>query len=271
MALIELSEKDIRAENRKSSKGNQLKWLHDDIWYKADYAGYEGLAEYVVSQLLLYSNLERREFVVYQTEEIRYKRQILKGCSSRNFLTEGEQLLTLERLFQNAYAESLYKMIFRIRDVRERLRFLVEMTERLTGKKDTGRYFAKILTIDALFLNEDRHLHNVAMIADPGGLYEYCPIFDNGSSLLSDTTLDYPMGGDVHELIGEVRSKTISSDFDEQLDAAEELYGQAIRFTFGEREIRSILDRERCYEKSVKDRVFEVLMSQRRKYIYLFA
>ena len=271
MALIELSEKDIRAENRKSSKGNQLKWMHGDIWYKADYAGYEGLAEYVVSQLLLYSNLERREFVVYQTEEIRYKRQTLKGCSSRNFLTEGEQLLTLERLFQNAYAESLYKMIFRIRDVKERLRFLVEMTERLTGKKDAGRYFAKILTIDALFLNEDRHLHNVAMIADPGGLYEYCPIFDNGSSLLSDTTLDYPMGGDVHELIGEVRSKTISPDFDEQLDAAEELYGQAIRFTFGEREIRSILDRERCYEKSVKDRVFEVLMSQRSKYIYLFA
>ena len=32
--MIELSEKEIRAENRKSSKGNQLKWLHDDTWYK---------------------------------------------------------------------------------------------------------------------------------------------------------------------------------------------------------------------------------------------
>ena len=151
--MIELSEKEIRAENRKSSKGNQLKWLHDDTWYKADYAGYEGLAEYAVSQLLRYSNLESSEFVIYQTEEIRYKRQTLKGCSSRNFLPEGEQLLTLERLFQNAYAESLYKMIFRIRDVRERLRFLVEMTERLTGKKDAGRYFAKILTIVIALLN----------------------------------------------------------------------------------------------------------------------
>ena len=96
--MIELSEKDIRAENRKSSKGNQLKWMHGDIWYKADYAGYEGLAEYVVSQLLLYSNLERREFVVYQTEEIRYKRQILKGCSSGNFLTEGEQLTVFDAI-----------------------------------------------------------------------------------------------------------------------------------------------------------------------------
>ena len=162
-------------------------------------------------------------------------------------------------------------MVFRIRDVKERLKFLVEMTERMTGKKEAGQYFAKILTVDALFLNEDRHLHNVAMIEDPGGSYEYCPIFDNGASLLSDTTLDYPMGGDVYELIGEVQSKTVSSDFDEQLDAAEELYGQVLRFTFGEREIREILEQDECYEKAVKDRAFEVLMSQRRKYSYLFA
>ena len=271
MDLIELSEKEIRAENRKSSKGNQLKWLHSDTWYKADYAGYEGLAEYVVSHLLRYSNLESSEFVVYQTEEIRYKRQILKGCSSSNFLAAGNQLLTLERMFQNAFGESLYEMVFRISDVKERLRFLVEMTERMTGKKDTGQYFVKILTVDALFLNEDRHLHNVAMIADSGGSYAYCPIFDNGASLLSDTTLDYPMGGDVYELIGEVQSKTVSFDFDEQLDAAEELYGQVLHFMFGEREIREMLDQEKYYEKNVKDRVFDVLMSQKRKYSYLFA
>ena len=269
-ALIELSEKEIRTENRKSSKGNQLKWLHEDRWYKADYAGYEGLAEYVVSQLLRYSNLADSEFVIYQTEEIHYKRQILKGCSSRNFLTEGEQLLTLERMFQNAYGESLYKMVFRIRDVKERLQFLVGMTERMTGKKDVGQYFAKILTVDALFLNEDRHLHNVAMIERHGSEYGYCPIFDNGASLLSDTTLDYPLGGDSYEMIREVQSKTISFNFDEQLDAAEELYGQRIRFSFGEKEIREILDREKYYQKDVKDRVLEVLMAQRRKYSYLF-
>ncbi len=55
--MIELFEQDIRTENRQSSKGNQLKWLNDEIWYKADYAGYEGLAEYTVSGLLQYSNL----------------------------------------------------------------------------------------------------------------------------------------------------------------------------------------------------------------------
>lgn len=33
--MVELFEGDMRAENRRSSKGNQLKWENDGIWYKA--------------------------------------------------------------------------------------------------------------------------------------------------------------------------------------------------------------------------------------------
>ena len=35
-----------------SSKGNQQKWLVNDLWYKADHMGYEGLCEVIVSELL---------------------------------------------------------------------------------------------------------------------------------------------------------------------------------------------------------------------------
>lgn len=34
-----------------TSKGDQLKWKIDDRWYKADYMGYEGLSEVLVSDL----------------------------------------------------------------------------------------------------------------------------------------------------------------------------------------------------------------------------
>ena len=44
--MIELFEQNIRTNDRQSSKGNQLKWKNDGKWYKADYTGYEGLAEY---------------------------------------------------------------------------------------------------------------------------------------------------------------------------------------------------------------------------------
>ena len=56
--MAELKEKDIRACPVQSSKGNQLKWEQAGVWYKADYTGYEGLAEYMVSALLKYSDLK---------------------------------------------------------------------------------------------------------------------------------------------------------------------------------------------------------------------
>ena len=42
--MVELFEQDIMTNDRQSSKGNQLKWENNGIWYKADYTGYEGLA-----------------------------------------------------------------------------------------------------------------------------------------------------------------------------------------------------------------------------------
>ena len=42
------------------------------IWYKADYTGYEGLAEYMISHLLKKSTLAEQEFVCYDLEEIKY-------------------------------------------------------------------------------------------------------------------------------------------------------------------------------------------------------
>lgn len=60
--MIELFEKNSKVNSRQSSKGNQLKWQGDDaFWYKADYTGYEGLAEYFVSNLLKYSTLDAAE------------------------------------------------------------------------------------------------------------------------------------------------------------------------------------------------------------------
>ena len=59
--MITLFEQDIKTNDRQSSKGNQLKWLNGDTWYKADYAGYEGLAEYMVSELIKHSNASTEE------------------------------------------------------------------------------------------------------------------------------------------------------------------------------------------------------------------
>ena len=268
--MIELFQQDIKTDGRQSSKGNQLKWENQGVWYKADYTGYEGLAEYVISGLLSYSNLDVWEYVSYQTEEIYYKRSRYLACKSKNFLPQGWKLITLERLFQNMYGESLNKSIYSIKDYTERVRFLVGQTIRMTGLEKFGAYLSKLLTIDALVLNEDRHTHNIAVLLDDAGEYHYCPFFDHGASLLSDTTMDYPMADEVEKMISDVRAKTVCQDFDEQLDIVEELYGEQIKFYFNMETIDCLLTEEQFYVDEVKQRVRLILANQMRKYQYLF-
>ena len=268
--MIELFEQQLKTFDRHSSKGNQLKWVNAGIWYKADYTGYEGLAEYVVSNLLKYSSLNEDEYIIYDIEEIKYRNQIFCGAKSKDMLTDDWQIITLERLFKNQFGQSLYTSLWKISDVKERLRFLCEQTTRITGIERFGQHIAKLLTIDAFFKNEDRHTHNIAVLMNGKGEYKLCPIFDNGASLLADTRLDYPLDMDVYTLMDEVQAKTVSTDFDEQLDAAEELFGQTITFYFTKKDVDHILEKATLYGEKEKERVREILYQQMRKYSYLF-
>ena len=54
--------------------------MTEDTWYKADYTGYEGIAEYVISHLLQFSDMKPSEYILYETEEIQYGEQLYKGC-----------------------------------------------------------------------------------------------------------------------------------------------------------------------------------------------
>lgn len=268
--MVELFESDEKMSVWRSSKGNQLKWENNGIWYKADYTGYEGLSEYITAGLLTYSTLEPEEYVIYQTEEINYKHNRYRACKSMNFLPRGWKLITLERLFQSICGESLNKSVYSIREKGDRIHFLTEQIIRITGLEEFGIYLSKLLTIDALFLNEDRHTHNIAVLLDDVGKYHYCPVFDNGAALLADTTIDYPLSGELSGLISEVKAKTFCQDFDEQLDLAEQLYGVHIRFYYTEREIDRLLTEEPYYPEEIKQRVKMILMHQKRKYQYLF-
>lgn len=268
--MVELFEQDVRKNDRQSSKGNQLKWENHGIWYKADYTGYEGLAEYMISHLLQKSTLLQEEYVLYDLEQMKYKSNTYIGVKSENFLREGWQLITLERLFNSFFGESLYKSIYKIGDYEKRLRFLVTQFERITGLKNFGVYLNKLFTVDAFFLNEDRHTHNLAVLMNENGKFAYCPIFDNGAGLLADTTMDYSLQEDVYDLMKEVRAKTICSDFDEQLDLSEQLYGVNLRFSFTKKDVKMLLENVTEYSAQEKERVETIIFSQMKKYEYLF-
>ena len=268
--MVELFEQDIRKNDRQSSKGNQLKWKNGDVWYKADYTGYEGLAEYVISHLLLKSTLHRSEFALYDLEQMKYKSTAYNGVKSTDFVKDDWQIITLERLFKSFFDESLYKAVHRITDYEERLRFLVNQVERVTGLTEFGVYMNKLLTIDAMFLNEDRHTHNIAVLMNGEGKFAYCPIFDQGAGLLADTTMDYPLGGDTVDYLREAKAKTFCDSFDDQLDISEKLYGGQLRFSFTKKDVKVLLDAATIYPAEARKRVEDVIYLQMEKYGYLF-
>ncbi len=271
--MIELFEQDIKTNDRQSSKGNQLKWKKNNTWYKADYSGYEGLSEFVVSELLKLSSLKKSEYVSYNPIEISYKSNIFNGVASDNFLRDGWQIVTLEKLFLNYYGKSLNTALWTISQTEERLKFLVQNVEMITGLREFGKYMNKILTIDMLFLNEDRHTHNLAVLMNEKQEFDYCPIFDNGASLLADTKMDYPMNMNVYNLMPTVKAKTFSTDFLEQAEISEMLYHNNITFYFTNNDVSNILSSTKAniYPIEVRNRVQTIIFEQMRKYSYLFS
>lgn len=253
-----------------SSKGNQLKWKHEDKWYKADHMGYEGLSEVIISRLLQKSNVNN--FVKYSKVEISYYDKTFHGCCSENFLSPTEELITVNKLYRQITGRELSKEVARIPELQDRIVFFMEVIGEMTGLKHFGEYITAELAIDAFFLNEDRHMNNIAVIHDTKtGEYRYCPYFDNGLSLFSDLLDDFPLTKSIVECRKTIKAKPFDRDFDLQLDAAEKLYGQGVRFSFGVNDVKDELeDFADVYETEILKRVEEVLRYQISKYQYLF-
>ena len=267
--MASLLSKDDAYLTHLSANGNQLKFRKDGIWYKADYLGYEGLAEFVISRLVGCSNLSQEEYVTYSLVEIHEHEDVLNGCSSPDFMN-GWQMITLDRLFLNAFGYGVNRIFQSLQSPLERLHMLVECTERITGIRAFGIYMSKMITIDTFFLNEDRHAQNMAVMVNDLGEYRLAPFFDHGAGLLSDTTLEYSLDQDIFKLIPMAKPKTFCNDFDEQLEIAEKLYGQHIQFHFGYNDVKQLVEQAEQYPLEIRNRVLDIVMQRKRKYEYLF-
>ena len=85
-----------------------------------------------------------------------------------------------------------------------------------------------LFEIDALFLNDDRHLNNIAVI-EQNGKFKYCPIFDNGAGLLSNVQF-YPMDIDPKGLIKDIVARPFNTSFTRQINTARSLYSRQLKF-----------------------------------------
>lgn len=269
MEKIMITNQKQYIETGHSSKGNQLKWKDEAWWYKADQMGYESLAETVVSRILCSSNIGNH--VIYEPVQIVYQDKELMGCRSRNFLGEREELITLEKLFRQHTGMSLAKELAYISDTKKRIAYTVDHVISYTGLVGFGAYLTGMLEMDAFFLNEDRHTNNIAVIYRlDDKSYRLCPYFDMGLSLFADMRGDFPLSKPTEDCRKDIIAKPFARDFDEQADAAGELYGTHLTFSVSKNDmVKEVRLYGGTYQKEVADRVEETLRYQADKYGYM--
>lgn len=230
-----------------SSKGVQKKYYDAGKWYKENYSGYEGTAEHLASLVLKCSNVA--EYVSYEKCTINGK----KGCVSDNFLGENEVYISLDRLHDMYIGGKLDDFVYRYQDINERIAYVESFVKEYTGL-DIHDYLSKMLTLDALILNIDRHFNNIGIIANSKtNEYRFAPIFDNGRSLLSEIEkfqFDVTIEENVENVIGK--------PFAANLEYQAHVFGYGLKIDY--EKLFVLLDGEE------KSRALDVLYLQLDKY-----
>lgn len=254
-----------------SSKGNQEKWRDGDRWYKLDQFGYEALAETAISILLESSNIEQDtpfSFVRYQMERIYVHGRERTACSSVHFLREGQSIITLGHLLQRYATKPLKDVFAALPSDKQRIAYLADKTAEITGLKDFPQYLTLLFEVDALFLNDDRHLNNIAVLYQNGS-YNYCPIFDNGAGLLSNVQFS-PMDIEPRALLSGLIARPFHTTFTRQRNTAQKLYGAQLEIQkFTRAQIMEVLEPWLFYYAQrdrgiIADRVCEVILTRQK-------
>ena len=163
-----------------STQGYQPKWTSSDgqFWYKADLRGGEALSEVLVSTFLSScTNLTTFDFVPYTFNYTSDDSIDLKTCVSPNFLQEGERFVLFKDLLSLVSPPTQPLVGFD-----SKLDFIDSIFQQTVGQSFRFELL-RLLTLDVMFRNTDRHLSNFGIILAPNGTARFAPIFDNGLAL----------------------------------------------------------------------------------------
>lgn len=212
-----------------SSRGNQEKWLDNGKWYKVDQFGYEALAEVFTSLLLEHSNIEKDTpftFVRYNMEQVVVHGRQRTACSSPNFLPQNTSIITISQLFKQHLGSSLSSKLTSLSSDKQRMLYLAEATADITGLSLFPQYLTLLFELDSLVLNDDRHLNNIAVLAHDTG-FDYCPIFDQGAALLSNTRY-CPMEIEPRSLVNNQIARPFNTTFNRQVITMRTQFGNQL-------------------------------------------
>lgn len=163
-----------------STQGYQPKHISEDgcYWYKEDLRGGEALVEVLVSTFLdSCTNLSERDFVRYWFNYLSDGSVDLRTCVSYEFKTLGEQFIPFKELLLLVPSPTENLVGFD-----SKLDFIDSVFQQTVGQSFREEML-RLLTLDVMFRNTDRHLSNFGIILAPNGFIRFAPIFDNGLAL----------------------------------------------------------------------------------------
>lgn len=164
-----------------SSKGNQSKFFYNGHWIKLDSQNCcEGLAENFVSKFC--ATIADFPYVPYNSSQYEYMDSVCTGCHSYNMYGRMDMAFVSFRsiLRQFGMPQSIF---FEDADTARNIMNVVSLIRSNLGV-DTLDYFRRLLMLDFLIINEDRHLMNIGLCyCKLDSKFYEAPCFDNGSSL----------------------------------------------------------------------------------------
>ena len=257
-----------------TSLGNQEKWFdaEKNLWYKVDNGHFEALAEAMASEVLRSftnaADLPGISIAHYwvDTADVHGLPQVLSV--SENFKAGNESLITANTILRNSLGRGYIQEFNDRNSLKERIVFLVDSVEAATGFSGFGAYFTTLLELDALFLNQDRHLNNIALLHTDFGC-KPCPIFDCGASFLLDFNL-YRPDIETRAFLSKAQCLPFKSSFTRTVHTAQSLYGKQLEVDFARSDIEPLLDAYLDYYPKqfrylLKERVLTVLLAQKKK------
>lgn len=198
--------------NGSTSGGMQYKYINNRMFYKIDSLGvYESLAEVLVSELEEYiENFPHANY--YLCEPVVVGEDTKRACYCNSVIPDGYTEVSLYKLLSKEVDVSkLYDKYVGL----ELVRRIINTINNITDGYDMKEYLGRVLFLDAITLNEDRHLNNLSLMFSKG-VIKPMPVIDNGLSLLSDLN-KYPLRRSTDSLIRTVKSKPFSSSFSKQV------------------------------------------------------
>lgn len=140
-----------------------------------------------------------------------------------------------------------------------------EQIEQITGLTRFGAYLTLLFEYDALILNDDRHLNNIAVLYTPTG-YRYYPLFDHGAGFLLDPAA-YAFDIETNALVKQAIAKPFRCKFYTQVNVARKLYSPQLKLSLTSSEIQDAVQQAvahypALYHAVLRDRVIDILDRQ---------